>query len=120
MGEKINQYLSVSEVTCNCGCGKSDLHPDVAHFFYVMRELFGEAIIVTSGCRCAKHNKACGGTTDSYHLKGMAVDVTCKYPTAYRLSRLEACGVRAGFNGVGIGKGFIHFDIRRDFIVFSY
>ena len=37
-----------------------------------IRDHFGKPVYVNSGYRCDRHNKAVGGTSDSYHIKGMA------------------------------------------------
>lgn len=40
-----------------------------------IREGYGKPIYVNSGYRCEKLNKEVGGEEDSYHLKGLAVDL---------------------------------------------
>lgn len=40
-----------------------------------LRELYGKPIIVNSGYRCPKLNKAVGGTRNSQHLIGQASDI---------------------------------------------
>ena len=40
-----------------------------------LRIHYGRPIIVTSGFRCAKLNKAVGGSATSQHVKGEAVDI---------------------------------------------
>ena len=40
-----------------------------------LREAYGRPIIVTSGYRCEKLNKAVGGATSSQHVKGQAADI---------------------------------------------
>lgn len=39
------------------------------------REVFGKAIAVNSGYRCAKHNAEIGGASRSQHVKGEAADI---------------------------------------------
>lgn len=41
-----------------------------------IREEFGEPIYINSGYRCEKLNKKVGGSTNSAHKKGLAVDMT--------------------------------------------
>lgn len=41
-----------------------------------IREEFGEPIFTNSGYRCQKLNKMVGGSTNSAHKKGLAVDLT--------------------------------------------
>ena len=41
------------------------------------RQQLGVPVIVTSGYRCEKLNKAVGGVATSQHLKGQAADLVC-------------------------------------------
>lgn len=49
----------------------------LAVFLEIVRLYFGKPIIVTSGLRSAQHNAAIGGVSNSLHLIGKAVDITC-------------------------------------------
>ena len=40
-----------------------------------IREHFGRPAIITSGTRCAKHNREVGGVAGSYHTTGNAIDI---------------------------------------------
>lgn len=40
-----------------------------------LREAYGKPIVVTSGYRCEKLNKAVGGAASSQHVKGEAADI---------------------------------------------
>ena len=40
-----------------------------------IRESYGKPIYVNSWYRCPQLNKAVGGVEDSYHIKGLAVDI---------------------------------------------
>lgn len=43
-----------------------------------LREKIGEPIIVTSGYRCPRLNKAVGGVSNSQHITGQAADISFK------------------------------------------
>lgn len=43
-----------------------------------LREAFGKPIIVTSGFRSERLNKAVGGSKTSHHTKGMAADIVAQ------------------------------------------
>ena len=109
----LTKNLSLSEVVCKCGCGFDGISYDICHMFQAARDLFGEAIIVLSGCRCAKRNIDVGGSPTSSHLSGVALDVTCNNPTVFRMANLVHCLTRAGFTRIGYNKAnkFIHVDI---------
>lgn len=40
-----------------------------------LREWYGKPVYINSGYRCVKLNKAVGGVSNSYHVKGMAADI---------------------------------------------
>jgi len=109
----LTKNLKLSEVVCRCGCGYDGISYDLCHMFQKARDLFGEAIIVKSGCRCAKRNFDVGGLPTSSHLSGVALDLTCRNPTVFRLMKLAHCLTKAGFTRIGYNeaKKFIHVDI---------
>ena len=45
-----------------------------------LRERWGVPIHVNSGYRCPELNKIVGGAENSYHLRGMAADITSRCP----------------------------------------
>ena len=77
-----------------------------------VREKFDKPIHITSGYRTAAHNEAVGGTENSSHLRGLAVDISCK--NSKDRFDLINCLLDVGFNRIGIAKTFIHADIDRD------
>jgi len=99
-----------------------EIAPEVSQKFFTARRLFGEPIIVTSGCRCKKHNQNVGGAENSYHLSGKALDMTCKNPTVFKLIKLAWCLGAAGFQRLGINeqKKFLHVDVGERQAVFKY
>lgn len=48
---------------------------DMIEFLNPLRESWGSPIIINSGYRCEKLNKAVGGVSTSAHLEGNAVDM---------------------------------------------
>jgi hypothetical protein len=106
---------------CRCGCGLYQFHPGFLDQLEKLRVAFNEPMNVNSACRCAKHNRAVGGTEKSLHIgdafqhpdqKGaMAVDIR-SLNGAYR-GRLFSLAWDFGW-AVGWGKGFLHLDRRAD------
>lgn len=72
------------------------------------RDFAGIPFIVNSGHRTKKHNKKVKGKADSSHLEGWAGDIACS-SSRHRALILTAV-IKAGFNRIGIGNGFIHVD----------
>lgn len=69
------KYFKDSEFTCKCGCGLNLEKDGIKRIADEIREHFGRPAIITSGTRCAKHNKEVGGVSNSYHLTGNAIDI---------------------------------------------
>lgn len=54
---------------------KDNLNKLIDNILDPLRELYGKPIIVNSGYRCIKLNKAIGGAKNSQHLVGQASDI---------------------------------------------
>jgi len=105
----IRTHFTDKEMDCNCGCGKT-VDPELLTRLEALRRMLGQPLIVTSGARCETHNREVGGKPASWHLKGMAVDISCvDSDLRCEIIRLAAL---LGFNGIGIAKTFIHLDLR--------
>lgn len=95
------KYFKRTEFLCGCGCGFGTVDYELAEVLDDVREHFDSAVFVTSGCRCAAHNRRVGGAPDSEHLRGTAADIkvdgvpaatvydylSTKYPGRYGLGR---------------------------------
>lgn len=55
-----------------------------------LRQAWGKPIVVNSGYRCRRLNKAVGGAATSHHLKGKAADITAGSREYNRLLFLKA------------------------------
>jgi uncharacterized protein YcbK (DUF882 family) len=68
-------------------------------------------LVITSGYRCTKHNKAVGGVKLSYHTMGYAADVLV--PPGLDVDRLATFARNAGFKRIGLyhKQGFVHVDV---------
>ena len=103
------KYFKISEFDCKCGCGKNNIDDELVKKLDRVREKAGIPIVVSSGCRCEKHNKEEGGKENSAHLSGLAVDMKA-ISSGTRWKLMEAL-FTTGFNRIGMGKTFIHADI---------
>ena len=75
-------YFKAIEFACRDHCGLDAFDPKMLKILNEVREELGFPIIITSGCRCEKHNAAIGGAKHSTHLPGPngfchAVDIKC-------------------------------------------
>ena len=73
------------------------------------RELAGFPFIITSGLRTPAQNKKAGGASASLHLKGAAVDISCKDDCA-RFKMVKAA-MEAGFKRIEVAPRHVHLDL---------
>ena len=110
-------YFKLSEFDCPC-CGKNNISKDLIDKLNVARYMAKTAFVINSGYRCEKHNKSVGGSKDSSHLKGLAVDI--KATSGTKRFIIAKALFDAGFDRIGIVKTFIHCDIDNDKIKTLY
>lgn len=68
-------HFQKSEFACKCGCGYDTINYNLVNLLEDIRGHFGgNQLIITSGCRCAKHNAKVGGVQGSRHVLGKAAD----------------------------------------------
>lgn len=114
--ERISEHFAAKEFDCPCSnCARTWIDDLLPKRLDAMREQAGSAILITSGYRCEKHQdelKAKGYETASglsTHEMGKAADIrTGKHSGA----ELETLARNAGIRAVGIGKTWIHIDLR--------
>lgn len=107
----MSAHFKPEEFNCHC-CGKGGdkMNPKLLELLEQIREEVGEPVVITSGYRCAKHNKACGGKPKSQHKLGNAADIQVKGLAPHELHRL----IERKFNPPGLGgyPTFVHVDVR--------
>lgn len=116
MGD-LTENISRHEVACKCGCGKADINPEVLGMVqdacYHFTDMLSRRVVldINSGCRCDKHNKYVGGSKNSQHLKGNAMDIKIRGVASWKLFNYldskypDSCGL-------GLYPGFVHVDCR--------
>lgn len=114
----LSKYFKKDEFKCPCGsCKDFEIDLELLEKLDKMRELVGGPLKVTSGYRCAAYQEQLrlrGYETAagvSQHELGRAADVTNGVTPGYEL---EALARQAGFRAVGVGKLFVHLDLRDD------
>jgi len=108
--EYITKNLTKAEIACKDGCGFATIAPELAEGFQRARDMAGEAIFITSGCRCPKRNKYVGGVADSAHLTGKALDLHFKCTDYFSMVKLAFLLGRSGFKRLGVSDKFLHVD----------
>jgi len=94
--------------SCNCGCGLSEIHPEMLLLARLLTEEFAE-ILWTSGSRCEQHNEKEKGSKHSGHLpiwgternKTVALDGTLSPWNSQRVRRILFRAIQHGATGIG-------------------
>jgi len=105
---KIAYNFNLQEFECPC-CKRVMLHSDLLKKLVRLRQKIHEPLIINSGYRCPEENKKAGGVPTSYHLFGMAADVTAKLTS---ITDLLQYAIDIGFYGIGRYENFLHLDVR--------
>ncbi len=106
--------FTLDEFTCKCGCGTNNISVALVGKLQIARTNAGVPFIVTSACRCEKHNKDVGGVKNSFHTQGLACDI--KFKDNVQLFKIVKGLLEADFKRILIypKKSFIHVDIGKD------
>jgi len=133
------------EFACRCGCGANRISKTLLDMLQQARTIAGVPFVITSGCRCSRHNSTVSKSQNSDHLcspplrEGTPIISPsregaggCGNPSPSG-EALICCGVDiacttdrnryiiiqalkiAGFSRIGIASGFIHAGIGRSF-----
>lgn len=104
------RHFSPAEFACKCGCGvgMEKMDPAFLTMLDEARHLAGVPFVLSSACRCPKHNKAVGGVDDSAHVRGHAVDIRC-VDSHSRFAILQAL-LEVGFRRIELAPTWIHVD----------
>jgi zinc D-Ala-D-Ala carboxypeptidase len=101
------KYFTRNELKCKCGCDQLVIDFNFISIIEQLREFIDYPFIVNSFYRCEEHNKKIGGSRNSFHLKGQAIDLKINGENALRLIEVARC---FGITGVGVYKTFVHLD----------
>ncbi|MCT4665605.1 MAG: D-Ala-D-Ala carboxypeptidase family metallohydrolase [Flavobacteriales bacterium] len=87
----------------------------MANILEIVRSYFNQPIRINSAYRSPEHNRKIGGVRNSFHTKGMAVDITIKNKTPKQVTKGIKHLIRLGAipqGGIGLYNGFVHYDFR--------
>lgn len=114
--EQLSPDFKAYEMDCPCThCKETLIDPELVEKLQALREVLAFPVKITSGYRCEKHQeelKEMGfetATGISQHQLGKAADIK----TGHHLGvELEEAARSVGFRAVGVGKSFVHVDLR--------
>ena len=104
--QQLSKNFRAGEFRCKCGKCKKALIDDVlVAQLQAIRDHFGASVNITSGYRCAAHNAAVGGNSQSSHMQGMAADIVVSGVKSQAVARFaESMGIVR----VGLYDDFVH------------
>lgn len=105
-----SKYFKPREFGCRC-CGKVNTVDELLVVLDKLREYFDSPVVITSGTRCAKHNKAVGGAVASQHLYGTAADIKVKGVPPSEVDKY-LINTYPDKYGIGMYNTFTHVDVR--------
>ena len=106
------KYFTREELKCK-GTDECFMDEEFMKQLHRLREDYGRPMTITSGYRDVSYNTVIGGSPNSAHILGQAVDVAVSGNLAYDLIRMA---MLHGFTGIGVAqrgphnKRFIHID----------
>lgn len=113
---KLSENFSSTEFDCHgSGCCSTTLVDDkLVEYLQKIRKHFGKSVNISSGYRCATHNKNIGGATGSRHSKGQAADI---YISGVTPAEIAKYAESIGILGIGLYETdkdghFVHIDTR--------
>lgn len=117
---QITKNFSIHEFDCKDGTKvPKEFYKNVkelAENLQVLRDYINEPVMITgSGYRTPSHNKKVGGAKNSQHLTASGADINAKNYTPRKLAVVIEKLIKEGKmkeGGIGIYKGFVHYDIR--------
>ena len=120
---KLSTNFTTGDFDCHgSGCCKQTIvNEELVKLLQNIRTHFNAPVTVTSGYRCATHNKNVGGATGSRHTKGDAADIVVKGVAPRTVAQYaESIGIK----GIGLYETqsdgyFVHIDTR-DYKSFWY
>lgn len=112
----LSKNLKASEFAChgNGCCSTVMIDEQLVTYVQKIRDHFNKPITITSGYRCAIHNRNVGGATGSRHAKGQAADIVVQGVAPAEVARYaESIGIK----GIGLYETakdghFVHIDTR--------
>jgi|SaaInlV_165m_DNA_2_1040747.scaffolds.fasta_scaffold21019_1 uncharacterized protein YcbK (DUF882 family) len=107
---KLSEHFSREEFACQCGCGQDSVDYQLIRVLEALRQHTGP-IIVSSGNRCTKRNKASGGALKSYHVISKAADIIVRSHTPAEIYHWLNERYPDLF-GIGLYSGWVHIDVR--------
>lgn len=113
--EFISRHFRISDLVTRDGAPYARISTELILMLENIRGLAQAPIHITSGYRHPAYNAdfTVGGAPQSYHMAGLAADISSPDLTPGELAEL-ALAITECHMGIGLGENFIHIDLRDD------
>lgn len=106
---QISKNFKLYEFECREG-NEVKLDPKLLELTQKLRDRLGRALKINSAYRTPEYNRKIGGSENSQHILGKAVDIA--KPSGMTIDLLASHGKAVGFTGIGKYTWGCHFDVR--------
>ena len=118
---ELSKNIFRHEVACKCGCGFDTMDfetieavQDCCDYFAHKQGVDKVVLIINSGARCLEHNRKIGGSKNSQHLLGRAMDIVIKGVSPRDVYTFLDKNYDGEY-GIGSYTTFTHIDTRSGF-----
>ena len=109
---KLSKNFNLSEFECTHKDHKhTQVDEELIEKLQLLRDRLGVPLTINSAYRCPERNKQVGGSKNSLHMAGKAVDIST-HNIDMDIDALEVLADHLGFDGIGKYNTFIHLDTR--------
>ncbi len=109
---QLTEHFNLREFECTHPAHKHvQLDERLLYTLEELRMLLGVPLVINSAYRCPLRNKQVGGSENSLHMEGKAVDISL-HTIDQPILTIEDIARELGFDGVGLYNTFIHLDTR--------
>lgn len=115
------RYFQRKEFLCNSEECFDLMNTDLIKKLDLARGIADVPFFITSSYRDKETNDRVGGSKNSAHLRGNAVDIHCE--NSYHRFKIVQGLIDAGFTRIGIASNFIHADVDEeltDCVIWTY
>lgn len=121
--EHLSQHFLATEFQCPCShpnCTNQRVSRELINRLESVRDAISTQLAITSGYRCPEYQadlKTKGYETaigHSQHELGNAADLTLPGRSSVDLTTLLLPELKKSFKAIGVGRSFIHVDLRSD------
>lgn len=108
--ERLAPHFKAEEFRCKDETKEFLWAPELLEVLEKIRNHFNAPVIINSGYRTPNWNTKVGGTSNSYHCKGMAADIVVKGHSSQEVAKYADSIMEQG--GVIRYTNFVHVDVR--------